>query len=244
MTTGFYDIHSHILPGVDDGAKSLEESIEMLHMAYNQGVRHMVATPHFYIHGKKPSVESLREKLAQLREEAAKIDSHFTVDLGNELLDDPGILEALKEGRALTMADTRYILVEFLPGDHYNKIHHSLHEYIMNGYIPIVAHMERYEALRKRTDRVEDLIKLGCCFQMNTESLTGGFLHRDAAYHRKLVRSGYIHFLGSDCHGSDYRKPLMKDALRYFGQDVMDEPFMENLLEKYPQAMLADKFIV
>jgi protein-tyrosine phosphatase len=204
----------------------------------------MVATPHYSVRGKQSSVETLQEKLEELRREAAQIDEHFTVDLGNELLDDPGIVDALEQGKALTLAGTRYILVEFLPGDRYNKIYQSLQNYIRHGYIPIVAHMERYEALRKRTDRVEELIKCGCCFQMNTESLVGGLFHREASYHRKLVKQGYIHFLGSDCHGSDYRKPLMQDALRYFGQDAAEEKFFNNVLEKYPRAMLANQFIV
>jgi protein-tyrosine phosphatase len=244
MTTGYYDIHTHILPGVDDGAKDIDESVRMLHLAYEQGVRHMVATPHFSARGKQVPVEVLREKLEQLQAAAAGIDPFFTVDLGNELLDGPGIVEALQEGKALTMAETRYILVEFLPQDRYNKIFQSLQNYIRHGYIPIVAHMERYEALRKREDRINELIKCGCCFQMNTESLVGGFLHRDAAYHRKLVQKGYIHFLGSDCHSSEYRKPLMHDAFRYFGSGALDEPYMEKVLGKYPEKMLANQFVV
>lgn len=244
MTTGYYDIHTHILPEVDDGAGSMDQSVEMLHLAYEQGIRHIVATPHFSAEGKNAPVEELKEKLERLRQEAVRLDPFFTLELGNELLDGPGVVEALKTGRALTMAGTRYILVEFIPSDSYHKIYQSLREYIMNGYIPIVAHMERYEALYKRTDRVEELTKSGCCFQMNTDSLAGGFFQRRAAYHRRLVEDGYIHFLGSDCHSSEYRKPLMRDALRYFGGAALEEPYLERVLEQYPKAMLSDRYIV
>ena len=77
METGFYDIHTHILPGVDDGSKSPEESKQMLQMAYDQGVRHIVATPHFSVNGKNHPVEELQDKLKLLRQMAAEIDPSF-----------------------------------------------------------------------------------------------------------------------------------------------------------------------
>lgn len=243
METGFYDIHTHILPGVDDGSKSPDESKHMLQMAYDQGVRHIVATPHFSVKGDNHPVDELKEKLALLQKQADEIDHSFTVSLGNELLNGPGMVEELQKGRALTMAGTRYILVEFLPSDKYQVLYHSLHEYIMAGYIPIIAHMERYEALYKNYDHIEELAKMGCYFQMNTESIVGGFLQRRAAYHRRLILDGYIQFMGSDCHGMDYRKPLMKDALRYFGQNPDAERIFERILVKYPETMLSDKYI-
>ena len=243
MDTGYYDIHTHILPEVDDGSESLEESVEMLHIAYEQGVRHMVATPHFAADESNAPVEELKEKLELLRRQAERMDEHFTLELGNELLDGPGAIEALKEGRALTLAGTHYILVEFVPMEKYHKIRQSLHTYIMGGYIPVVAHMERYEALYKHQEYMEELIKMGCYFQMNTQSLQGGIFNRKASYHRHLVEDGYIHFLGSDCHGSQYRKPFMKDALRYFGKDALDEPFLENVLCRNPKAMLENRYI-
>jgi protein-tyrosine phosphatase len=243
METGFYDIHTHILPGVDDGSKSPEESREMLQMAYDQGVRHIVATPHFSVHGKNHPVDELKKKQELLQEYAAEIDPQFTIDLGNELLNEPGMVEELRSGRALTMAGTRYILVEFLPSDKYHTLYHSLHEYIMAGYIPIVAHMERYEALYKDYDHIDELSRMGCYFQMNAESLVGGILQRKAAYHRRLVMEGYIQFMGSDCHSSKYRTPIMKDALRYLGHNREAERVLEKIVSGYPETMLSDKYI-
>lgn len=243
METGFYDIHTHILPGVDDGSKSPEESRKMLQMAYDQGVRHIVATPHFSVNGKNHPVDELKQKQELLRGYAAEIDPAFTIDLGNELLNEPGMVEELRSGRALTMAGTRYILVEFLPSDKYYTLYHSLHEYIMAGYIPIVAHMERYEALYKDYDHIDELSRMGCYFQMNAESLVGGIFQRKAAYHRRLVMEGYIQFMGSDCHSSEYRTPIMKDALRYLGHDEEVERVLQKVLSKYPETMLSDKYI-
>ena len=86
-------------------------------MAYDQGVRHIVATPHFSVKGDNHPVDELKEKLALLQKQADEIDHSFTVSLGNELLNGPGMVDELQKVRALTMAGTRYILVEFLPSD-------------------------------------------------------------------------------------------------------------------------------
>ena len=243
METGFYDIHTHILPGVDDGSKSPDESKHMLQMAYDQGVRHIVATPHFSVKGDNHPVDELKEKLALLQKQADEIDHSFTVSLGNELLNGPGMVEELQKGHALTMAGTRYILVEFLPSDKYQVLYHSLHEYIMAGYIPIIAHMERYEALYKNYDHIEELAKMGCYFQMNTESIVGGLFDRHAAYCRKLLMNGYVHFLGSDCHGANRRKPLMKDAIEKLKLEFVNSSLAEKILFENPIKMLEGKYI-
>ena len=237
----YYDIHTHILPGIDDGSRNIEETREMLRMERDQGVLHIIATPHFTAGEHPISIEELQHALEQTREAAREIDPAMTIDLGQELLNGPGMLEALKKGEALTLAGTRYILVEFLPYDRYSVIYQALYGYIMEGYIPIVAHMERYDALKKNQNNIDELIKLGAYFQMNTESLVGGFFHREAAYHRSLVENGMIHFLGSDCHRKDYRKPLMQDALRYFSKEFRKESNFLKLVSEYPQVMLADK---
>lgn len=243
MTTEYYDIHTHILPGVDDGAKDLEETRQMLMKAKEEGIRHIIATPHYVAGEKNPSREQLQEALEATRKAAKKIDSHMTVSLGNELLDSPGILSALQRGDALTMGETRYILVEFLPKDSYSQIYHSLSDYIMAGYIPIVAHMERYEVLWKEYDYLDELIKLGVYFQMNGNSLMGAFWNPRAAYHRRLLELGYIHFLGSDCHGSVHRPPMMQRVLKKLHKNWRQGKRIEEILISNPEKMLQNRVI-
>lgn len=239
----YYDIHTHILPGVDDGSRDMEETRQMLRMEREQGVLHIIATPHFAVGDRQVTPEKLKQALEQTREAAREVDPDMTVDLGNELLNGPGILEALRTGEALTMAGTRYILVEFLPSDRYSTMYQALHGYIMGGYIPIVAHMERYDALERNQDNIDELIKLGVYFQMNTESLIGGLFQRKAAYHRHLVENGLIHFLGSDCHRKEYRTPLMQDAFRYLSKEFRNGTELLKIVQEHPQMMLADKIL-
>lgn len=240
---GYYDIHTHILPGVDDGARDMLETQEMLCQAYGEGIRYLVATPHFVPDGKNPSVKELQEKLEAVRRIAARLVPEMKLALGNELLDGAGVVDALKEGRALTLGGTRYILVEFLPQEGYQSMYHSLRNYIMHGYIPILAHVERYEALYRKPGNLCELIKLGVFFQMNTGSLLGGMFRRSAVYHRKLLEDGYIHFLGSDCHRKDSRMPLMEGVLQNLRRTFPDSDTGRAVLLENPARMLADKYI-
>lgn len=241
--TGYYDIHTHILPGVDDGARDMMEAQEMISIAYQEGIRHIVATPHFALGDKNSPVEELREKLAALQRAAYKLAPEMTFSLGNELLDGDGMLDALKDGRALTLDGTRYILLEFLPHESYSRIYASLRNYIMNGYLPIVAHMERYEALIHKERHIYELLELGVLFQMNANSLTGGIFHRRAVWHRKLLEEGCVHFLGSDCHRKDTRPPLMQSALSNLPRNFAESSTGRAVLVDNPAKMLADKSI-
>lgn len=239
----FYDIHTHILPGIDDGARDMEETRHMLRLEREQGVQHIIATPHFTAGDHAGMQKQMQDALELAREAAREIDPAMTVDLGNELLHAPGMLEALRNGEALTLAGSRYILVEFLPTDRYSLLYHALRDYIMEGYIPIVAHMERYGALEKNTDRIEELIRLGACFQMNADSLVGGMFRRKAAYCRWLVEQGMIHFIASDCHHHDSRTPLMQDALAYLAPGFCSGQGYGRLTRDNPQAILADHYL-
>lgn len=238
-----YDVHTHILPGVDDGSRDMEETKQMLQMEHQQGVMHVIATPHFAVGDQQASPEKLKSILEQVREAARQLDPEMTVDLGNELLNGPGMIQALQQGEALTIADTRYILVEFLPTDRYSVIYHALHDYIMEGYIPLVAHVERYEALVSDRSRMEELIRLGAYFQMNAESLIGRRFSRRTAACRRLVEDGLIHMIGSDCHRSDRRVPLMQDALARLSREFRQSGSFQKLVQDNPQALLADKFL-
>ena len=116
------DVHAHILPGVDDGAESLEEARQMLQMAYDQGIRRIIATPHYR---RGQDTARLRELARELKKEAEKIDSDFRIYLGQELMDSEELLEDLKEGRAFTMGGSTYIPIEFQPGASFTQMNFS-----------------------------------------------------------------------------------------------------------------------
>lgn len=238
----YVDVHTHILPGVDDGAKNMEETIKMAGLAWEEGVRHIIATPHYSCGGNNVCGEDLERIFRDTRKKIQEKYPDLEMTLGNELLNSSGILEALEKGKAHTIGDSKYILVEFLPGDPYQKIYDSLRNYILHGYIPVVAHMERYECLVKKYDRIEEILQLGAYMQMNVSSLQGGIFDRQSAYHRSLVEKGYIQFWGSDCHDSIHRKPSMKNGLCKMKKNLREET-VRQIGWRNPEKMLKNQIV-
>ena len=122
MKECYIDMHCHILPGVDDGAKDLAETKKMLEIAYAEGIRCIIATPHHHPHRGKASVENLRERAKLVREAAHEIDERFRVYLGTEVYFGQDVADKLKEGKILSMNRREYVLVEFPPSQTYSYI--------------------------------------------------------------------------------------------------------------------------
>ena len=207
---GIYDIHCHIVPGVDDGATDIEETGKLLRMEYEQGVRTIIATPHFRF-----------------------------VYLGCEFHTNMEMISMLRENKVMTMAGSRYVLTEFSHNSEENYIRERLSALLSGGYKPIVAHIERYEATRTSMDFVEELVDMGVCMQINADSITGkdGFFTK--RYCNRVMKQDLLHFVGSDCHNSTKRISRIGEAYRVvtakFGQDYADELFIRNperILEK------------
>lgn len=210
-TEGIIDIHAHILPGVDDGAADWEEARWMLQCAYEQGIRTVIATPH-YSH--RQEVGKLRELAGRLETEAKKIAPDYHIYMGQEILYFDSMVERLQEGQALTLAGSRYVLVEFMPEVPYQKLYQAIRKIRMSGYRPVIAHVERYGALREE-GRLEELAEAGCRMQMNYRSLQGGIFDKNARWCRKQVQEGRIDVLGTDAHHRDYRTPEIKKSLEW-----------------------------
>lgn len=206
------DIHTHILPGIDDGSSSMRETIKMLLLAYAQGVRTVIATPHSNYYKKTKSKEELEILLAEVEERIQKTLPDFTLLLGQEILYFPGMVEALRENRLLTLNDTEYVLVEFRAKESWTTIYQGVRKLLMAQYIPVIAHAERYFALREE-GRFNDLIQAGALIQMNYSSLIGNFLWPEVRWCRRQVLEGNVDLLATDMHNMQQRRPQITEAL-------------------------------
>ena len=121
--TGIIDIHAHILTGIDDGSRDWDESRKMLEESYRQGIRYIIATPHYSRRGLNPDIYDLSEKL---REEARRIAPDFRTGLGQETYYHEGLVENLRDGKALTLEGSQYVLVEFDPQVPYMKMYQAV----------------------------------------------------------------------------------------------------------------------
>lgn len=236
---GIYDIHCHIVPGVDDGATDIEETGKLLRMEYEQGVRTIIATPHFRFRMFETSAEKVKEQFKLVEKAAAEVASDLHVYLGCEFHTNMEMISMLRENKVMTMAGSRYVLTEFSHNSEENYIRERLSTLLSGGYKPIVAHIERYEATRTSMDFVEELVDMGVCMQINADSITGkdGFFTK--RYCNRVMKQDLLHFVGSDCHNSTNRISRIGEAYRVvtakFGQDYADELFIRNperILEK------------
>lgn len=236
------DIHSHILPEVDDGSVSMTQTKRMLKIAYEEGIRYIIATPHYGAGCRNPDQEELLKKLDLVRQEAKKIHENFHIALGNELFFSEDIIEHLRKRKALTLAGTRYVLVEFATQDNYQTIRRGLHRLLINGYLPILAHVERYECLYEEYDKIDEMIKLGAYMQLNISSIVGRITHRRKKFCKKLLEYGLIHLIGTDSHSDNGRAPLMLDGVNYIRKKYGEE-LVEILLKDNTLKLLQNQYI-
>jgi protein-tyrosine phosphatase len=223
LESNYIDIHSHILPGVDDGPDTMEQTIEMLKMADREHITSIIATPHYEPGGDNPTVECLKDIMNKVCQEAHRINKGFRLYLGNEISYSESVIDLLKSGEALTLAGSRYVLIEFLYGSSFRFMCQGINKLIYHGYIPILAHVERYYHIHKKPDKIEELINMGCYIQMNCGSIMGGFMNLEASYNRKLIKRGLVHFIGSDCHSDRIRVPIMQTAAKHLLRKSDDE---------------------
>lgn len=240
--TGYFDIHSHILPGIDDGAKNMDETLRMLHIAYEEGIRIMVATPHYVAGKEKVTTLDIRNIFDEVCETIARSGIPIALILGNELFFSMDLINALDRGDALTIDGTRYILVEFSPDATFRSIWSGLNHCIFAGYIPILAHIERYECLVREPSLVEALIKLGVYTQLNLSCINGHIVNPKVSFCHKLLKKEWVHFLGTDSHGANERIPRAKKATQYLKKKYGENKVIQLLWEN-PMTMLEDKHL-
>lgn len=215
------DLHTHILPGIDDGSRSEEESLRLIGLAVGQGVGAMVATPHCHRQGGNPDPEgAVRRLMARVAGEYPG----FRLYAGHETFYHRGLVAQLRGGDARTLAGSRWVLVEFSPSVAYGELFSGVRDLADAGYVPLLAHMERYACIRKE-GRVPELSSAGCRFQMNYDSLSGPALSPEVRWCRRQVAEGRIYALGSDLHRTDFRPPAIGKALGWLlkrlpGEDV------------------------
>src|SRR5208283_461818 len=199
------DIHCHPLPGVDDGAKSMEVSIEMCRAAAEDGTTHLVATPHSnYTYAFNP--ERNRQLVAELQE---KVGDKPKLLLGCDFhLSYENIQGCVENSKNFTINQTSYLLVElpdqFIP-EHLSRVYYDIH---VAGLHPIITHPERNALLQRRPEVLHQWVSMGCLVQVTAQSYTGGFGSQARKYAEKLLDAGAVHFFASDAPDTKRRPPL------------------------------------
>lgn len=223
------DIHTHILPGIDDGAKDWDVCLQMLSKSWETGVKRVIATPHL-IPWKEPiAPERIRELCVEAQNRATKeLGIDIEIYTGQELYYHLDITDKLKKGQALTLAGSRYVLLEFAEDISYQVLYRGIKELLEAHFKPIIAHVERYRCLRK-PGRLQEIRNLGALLQMNVEAFQGGILDETARWAKKCLMDREISFLASDMHNVKSRPPISDSTLQW-ARRKLDEEYFEEIL--------------
>lgn len=208
------DVHSHILPGLDDGATGMAESLEMLRMAEQQGIGQIIATPHYSKRFREASPEKIRKLCRETQEAARSQGLKIHIHVGQEIMYSDRTAELLREKKLLTLADSRYVLIEFFPSVAWSALYQAVRTLLVNGYIPVIAHAERYPCLREK-GRIEELREQDVRIQLNYRSVGGGWYDRTARWCRKMLKEKKADFLGTDMHNTGDRSPSTQKAVKW-----------------------------
>lgn len=200
FTEGFIDIHSHLLPGIDDGSKNMENSIELIEKLSKHGIKRFITTPHTMAEVYPNNPEIILGKRDELREELKQKGIEVELHAASEYLLDHDFLNKLEKGEVLSFGKENYVLVEMSFFNAPNNLRELLFQIQLKGYKPILAHPERYNFYQGDMKEFQKLKDLGCAFQLNLLSLTPHYGKHVQKTSYKLLNAGMYNFVGTDTH--------------------------------------------
>lgn len=224
MCMGFVDIHHHLLFGIDDGAKSYRESLQMMRAAQRCGIDSIIATPHVYPGISRFDMDKYHEKLKQLQEVSITQRDMPKVYGGAEVYSTESIVRFLLSNRIPTMNNTNYVLIEWNPKVDFKEILITLRELANEGYITIIAHAERYMCLLRRLKELEEVkTQFSIRIQVNCDTIIGNGSMLEKHICRNLLKNRMVDYIATDAHNLTTRKAHMDDAFvvleQRFGRD-------------------------
>ena len=226
------DLHSHIIPKIDDGSQSIETSILMLQEAKKAGFTDIFLTPHYIENYYDLDIQTRKEKFEELQKIAKEKNIDINLYLGSEIFINPEIDLLYSKKAILTLNNSRYMLIEIPMNDTILYLDDVIENLTCIGIVPILAHPERYEYVQNDISVCERLIDKGVLFQMNYGSIIGVYGKDVKKTAIKLLKNNYIHFLGSDVHRKEsiYTKieSAKKKIIKIIGKEKFDILTIEN----------------
>jgi protein-tyrosine phosphatase len=234
------DLHSHLLPGIDDGAPDLETSLKMARIAADDGIKVMACTPHIYPGMFENSGPDIRQRVAALQGQLQAAGIPLKLTWGADAHVAPDLMQKLKSGAALSLNDTRYFLLE--PPHHVAppRFAEFAFSFLAAGYVPVITHPERLSWIEEHYDAFCDLSDKGVWMQVTAGSLTGRFGQGARYWGERMLDEGRVHILATDAHSPDRRPPLLAEgreaAAKWVGREEA-----RHLVETRPLGILKDR---
>lgn len=213
------DIHSHILPSIDDGSKDIEMTLEMLRSAEKDGTKEIVATPHYLLEYGESTISEVKLLVKEVNSRINKEGIDVNIYAGQEVYYNENIIEDYLKGNIGTINDSRYMLIEFPMHRFDRNIFEVLYELQVRGIIPIIAHPERYKYFREEPILINDFINEGYLFQMNAGSIEGRYGESTKKITNLFLENNIYNFIGSDAHDVEYRKTGLQKAINILNEN-------------------------
>lgn len=233
------DLHSHILPGIDDGAKTLDVSLEMARIAVADGIHTMACTPHIYPGMYVNNGPDIQKAVSALQSELDRENIPLKLVVGADVHLVPGLLEGLRDGRVPTLHGSRYFLLEPSHTTPPPRLEESVFNLIAAGYTPIITHPERLTWVETHYPTFLRLIEHGAWMQITAGALGGTFGRRAKYWGERFLGEGHTHLIASDAHSTGRRLPRLSEA-RELAERELGRDEARRLVEGRPQAVLSN----
>ena len=207
------DFHTHILPNIDDGSKSIEETFNLINEAKNVGFEAVVLTSHYKEHYYETDTMESEVWVNAIYQNLQAKNIDVNLYLGNEIYFSENILELLETRKASTINDTSYVLFEMPRDVEPINLYNIIHEMTQYKLVPVLAHPERYEYVQKEPSLINVLIQKGVLIQSNYGSILGMYGEKTKFILKKMLENNLVHFLGSDVHRQNSIYPQIPQAL-------------------------------
>jgi protein-tyrosine phosphatase len=222
------DIHSHIIPGIDDGSKNMEMTLEMLKNAEKEGTKEIVATPHYLLEYGEATIKEVKNHVKEINVILGNEKIDVKIYSGQEIYFTEKIIEDYIEGNIGTINDSRYMLIE-LPMDKFDEnTFDILYELQVRDVVPIIAHPERYKPFIGKPSLINEFINQGYLFQVNGGSIEGKFGETIRKTADLFLKNHIYNFIGSDAHNIKSRNTGLKEAISLLNEDMNRDIFEDS----------------
>lgn len=236
------DIHSHILSGIDDGSKDMEMSLNIARIYVENGINKVIATPHHIEGAKNPLTEDIMIKIEELKKELFRVGIPLEIYPGNEVFVSSDIFRDITENKILTLNNSRYILMELPMREIPLYTEDLIYNLLIKGFVPIIAHPERYAKVIEDPNILYRYIKLGALAQGNILSLEGFYGAKIKHTAELLLKHKMYHFIATDTHSDGHRSPNIEKPLSRL-KELTNNEYFKSLTETNAQ-LIIDNMII
>ncbi|WMJ72713.1 CpsB/CapC family capsule biosynthesis tyrosine phosphatase [Cytophagaceae bacterium ABcell3] len=222
------DMHSHLLPGLDDGSESIEESVDMIKELAGLGYKKLICTPHIMGDFYKNTPESIHEKLQLLKNKLVQEQIPIELEAAAEYYLDEWFLDRLSKPETLMTFGGKFLLIETSYLNEPVNLDETIFQIKASGFYPVLAHPERYTYLYSDFSKFKDIFSKEIYFQININSLSGYYSKPAQVYAKKLIENNMVHFAGTDCHGMRHIHALKKTRQSSIYRNLIKLPLLNN----------------